>query len=178
MNLAEMLSVAADDKVLIGLLGLVAGYLLNRRIETLKGGLAYRTALAPKRTNAYEALWKLTEPLAPRRVSDLDVSAAKGGCFADLRRWYYNGGNAMYLSLDAADLFLQGLELLESDHVRAEKTVELFSSLRTQLKVDLGVYSRKDARTRIPRSQRCRWFPMRKRCTKPGRSVAEPWISR
>jgi hypothetical protein len=86
-------------------------------------------------------------------VLALDVGAAKTSCFEDLRKWYYDQRNAMYLSLDAADLFLKGLKLLEhADQDSAKDIKDHFSSLRTQLKVDLGVYTKADAKIQIPRT--------------------------
>jgi len=153
MNLPDNVALAIVDKLLIGILVLIIGYWLNQRLETFKGSLAFQTALAPKRSAAYETLWEKTELLTPREVATLDVSAAKGSCFEDLRNWYYDKGNAMYLSLDSADLFLRGLKLLEcADQVSAEEIKAHFSSLRTQLKVDLGVYTRADAKVQIPRT--------------------------
>jgi hypothetical protein len=62
------------------------------------------------------------------------------------------GGNAMYLSLDAADLFLKGLaELEHPDQFGPEKVKAIYSHLRTQMKVDLGVYTPSDARVQIPK---------------------------
>jgi hypothetical protein len=153
MDLSESVALAIVDKLLIGVLVLIVGYWLNQRLETFKGSLAFQTALAPKRTAAYETLWEKTEPLTPREVAALDVSAAKSSCFEDLRSWYYDKGNAMYLSLDAADLLLGGLKLLErAEQVSATVIKEHFTSLRTQLKVDLGVYTRSDAKVQIPRT--------------------------
>ena len=154
MNFSESILLAIFDKLLIGVLVLMVAYWLNRRLESLKSSLSFREALAPNRTAAYQALWEKTEPLTPREDSelDLDLKAAKSLYFERLRTWYYKQGNAMYLSLDATDLFLRGLNLLEREEVSPKRIRKHFSSLRTQLKVDLGVYSRADAKIRIPRS--------------------------
>jgi len=148
----DSIFLAIVSKLLIGVLVLIVTYWLNHRLEILKNFLSFQTALAPNRTAAYQSLWEKTEPLTPREVAALDVSAAKGVCFEDLRDWYYKKGNAMYLSLDAADLFLGGLKLLERTEVSAKEIKDHFSSLRTQLKIDLGVYKRADAKVQIPRT--------------------------
>lgn len=153
MNLPDSIILALVDKLLIGVLILIVAYWLNNRLENLKGSLSFQTALAPQRTAAYQVLWVKTGPLTPRDVKSLDVSAAKDACFKDLRAWYYEQGNAMYLSLEAADLFLAGLKLLERTEISAKEIREHFSSLRTQLKVDLGVYTRADEKVRIPRTR-------------------------
>ena len=152
MTLSDSIILAIIDKLLIGVIVLTVAYWLNHRLEILKGSLSFQTALAPNRTEAYQTLWEKTERLTPREVRSLDVSTAKGSCFEDLRDWYYKNGNAMYLSLDAADLFLGGLKLLERTDVSAEEIKNHFSLLRTQLKVDLGVYTKADAKVQIPRT--------------------------
>jgi hypothetical protein len=151
MGLSDSVILAIADKLLIGVLVLIVGFWLSQRLETLKAGLAFQTALAPQRTAAYSALWAMTEPLSPRERSTLSFSQAET-LFEQLRTWYYDKGNAMYLSLDAADLFLRGLSALErADQARAKEIRGLFSNLRTQLKVDLGIYSKADAKLQIPR---------------------------
>ena len=152
MVLPENIILAILDKLIIGAIVLIVTYWLNQRLETLKASLSFQTALAPKRTAAYETLWEKTKPLTPRNESALDISAAKGSCFEDLRKWYYDKGNAMYLSLNSADLFLGGLKLLESNSVSPKEIIKHFTSLRTQLKVDLGFYSKADAKIKIPRT--------------------------
>jgi hypothetical protein len=75
----------------------------------------------------------MTGPLSPRETSTLDLSQAEN-LLQQLRTWYYDEGNAMYLSLDAADLSLKELNLLErADQVPLEEIRDAFSCLRTQL---------------------------------------------
>ncbi len=152
MELCDAIILAVVDKLLIAVIVLLVGFWLNRKLERFKGGLSFQTALAPNRTQAYQGLWAMTEPLSPRDIKSLDVSVAKGRSLQQLRDWYYKNGNAMYLSLDAADLFLRGLQLLERPAVSAKEIKDHFSSLRTQLKVDLGIYGRSEARIKLPRS--------------------------
>ena len=150
MNLADSLVLAVVDKLLIGVVVLVVGFWLNHRLETLKGSLAFNTALAPLRTAAYGTLWEKTRELTPRDGS-VDVKRA-AALVKELRDWYYDKGNAMYLSLNAADLLLGTFRLLESDQVTPIRIKESFTTLRTQLKVDLGIYSKADAKVLIPRA--------------------------
>lgn len=153
MDLSDSLLHSLVDNLLIGVLVLIIGYWLKQRLETFKNNLSLQTALAPKRTEAYETLWHKTKDLTPRKLADLDLDVAKSSCIKDLRNWYYNEGNAMYLSLDSADLLLRGLTLLEHNEVTAKQIKNHFSSLRTQLKIDLGIYTKSDAQVQIPRDR-------------------------
>ena len=153
MSLSDNLILALFDKLLIGTLVLIFGYWLNHKLESLKGDLSFRTAIAPNRTAAYQALWEKTANFTPRETSPLDVSLARTDYLTNLRDWYYEAGNAMYLSLGSSDLLLRGFKLLERTDVSAQEIKDHFSRLRTQLKVDLGVYSPADASVQIPRAR-------------------------
>jgi hypothetical protein len=152
MNLSDSILLALVDKFLIGALVLVFGFWLNARLEKLKGQIALQNAVGPMRGAAYARLWALTEELSPR--GPLELSREKYAQLSDaLRGWYYTAGNAMYLSLDAADLFLRGLAVLEHpDRSEPGTAKRIYSALRTQMKIDLGVYAPADASVQIPRA--------------------------
>jgi len=152
MNLPDSILLAIVDKLLIGILILIFGFWLNARLEKLKGQIALQNAVGPSRGAAYAKLWALTEELSPRGSLELPRDKCMQ-LFDALRGWYYTAGNAMYLSLDAADLFLRGLKVLEHpDRSEPEIAKKIYSALRTQMKVDLGVYTPADARVQIPRA--------------------------
>jgi hypothetical protein len=150
MNLSDSILLAIVDKFLIAALILFFGFWLNTRLEKLKGQIALQNAVGPARGGAYAKLWALTEELSPR--GPLEPPRDKYiQLFEALRGWYYTAGNAMYLSIDAADLFLQGLEVLEHpDRSESGQAKKIYSALRTQMKIDLGVYAPADARVQIP----------------------------
>ena len=152
MNLLESIQLAIVDNFLIGILILILGFWFNARLEKLKGQIALQNAVGPSRGTAYAKLWALTEELSPR--GSLELPHDKHMQLYDaLRSWYYTAGNAMYLSLDAADLFLRGLQVLEHpDRPEPDMAKRIYSALRTQMKVDLGVYTPADARIQIPRA--------------------------
>jgi hypothetical protein len=96
---------------------------------------------------AKKRLWELssiTSPTEPhfteKQRRDLALS---------LRDWYYKDGGGMYLSITAADLFLKAKDALNDSGKDANNVREAFSLLRTQLKVDAGVYNANDAKTQI-----------------------------
>jgi hypothetical protein len=148
MGFNESFLLTLIDKLLIGAILLIAGFWLNGRLEKLKGQISLQNALAPARALAFGALWKLTQPLTPR-AGQLPTIQECADAFLELRKWYYAENGAMHLSLDAADLCLKLLDSLENRDVKGAK--RLATALRTQLKVDLGVYTRAQAGIRLPR---------------------------
>lgn len=152
MNFSDSLILTIVDKLFVAILVLIVGFWLNHRLEKLKGQLAFQSALAPQRTASYAALWEKAEALSPRDAASLDAKKTED-LLKQLREWYYEKGGAMYLSLDTADLFLKGLKMLERpEDLRPKEITDSFSALRTQMKVDLGIYSTADAKVQIPKA--------------------------
>lgn len=165
MVLGDSILLAIVDKLVIGILILFVGLWLNAKLDKAKGEIALQleqekgrialqvqNAISPFRGAAYAKLWALTEELSPH--GPIGLSAEKRSeLFDALRKWYYKAGNAMYLSINAADLFLKGLAVLEhADQFEPGKSKSIFSALRTQMKVDLGIYTSADARVQIPKA--------------------------
>jgi hypothetical protein len=143
MSFDQSLLLTIVDKLLIGLLLLIAGYWLNGAVERMKGRIALQNALAPARSAAYSKLWGHTQGLTPRGKllpSAQDCEKA----FIETRAWYYSEGGAMHLTHDATRLTLQLLTCLEQRD--AEQAKAIASALRTQLKLDLGTYSKSEAK--------------------------------
>ena len=165
MQLEDAILLAVVDKLFIGVLLLIFGLWINGKLEKTKGEIALQVekekgrialqvqnAVSPFRGTAYARLWSLTEELSPRGPLELSFEE-RTKLREALREWYYKAGNAMYLSIDSADLFLKGLTALEhADKFEPGTSKSIFSALRTQMKVDLGIYTKDDARTQIPRA--------------------------
>ena len=62
----------------------------------------------------------------------------------ELYGWYWDQGNALYLSHHAAALLMKSWPKLKNGS--DEEVREHFSSIRTQLKIDCGVISEKEAK--------------------------------
>jgi hypothetical protein len=143
MSFDQSLLLTIVDKLLIGLLLLIAGYWLNGAVERMKGRIALQNALAPARSAAYSRLWGHTQRLTPRG----DVLPSAQDCekaFMETRAWYYSEGGAMHLTHDATKLTLQLLACVERGDSTQAKAIA--SALRTQLKLDLGTYSKSEAK--------------------------------
>ena len=147
MGLGDSLLLAIADKLLIGLVLLIAGLWINERLEILKGQIGLQNALAPARASAFGALWKATQPLTPRG-DELPTAEVCRGTFTEIRKWYYGEDGAMHLSFAATNECLGLLKALERQDCSAAK--KHASALRTQLKVDIGVYTKAQARDRLP----------------------------
>ena|SRR5262249_35186118 len=78
-------------------------------------------------------------PLSPRSASELKRSDLK----AEFAKWYYADGNALFLGFGTQDAYLRATELLEADSKNVPDALvrKAFSNLRTQMKIDLGVYT-------------------------------------
>ena len=149
-SIAQQILILFLDKFFIGLLILAFGYWLNLRLERIKGQIGLSQMMAGNRAKAYEDLWKMTEPFAYSKSEILKRDEQE-----EIRRklvsWYYDKGNAMYLSLNATDLFLKGIKLLPVEQTDQTPIKNIFSELRTQLKVDTGAYTQKDAKVKLPK---------------------------
>jgi hypothetical protein len=147
MELGDALLLSLADKLLIGVVLLIAGLWLNERLEVLKGQIGLQNALAQARADAFGALWKATQPLTPR-ADELPSAEVCKGTFAEIRKWYYSEAGAMHLSFAATNECLGLLKALEQ--LDGAATKEHASALRTQLKLDIGVYTKPQARKRLP----------------------------
>jgi hypothetical protein len=148
MGFNESLLLVIADKLLIGVILLIAGSVLNKRLEKFKGQIALQNVIAPSRLQAFTGLWNLTRSLTPRGKDLLPTEQDCASTFNELRKWYYSEGGAMHLAFESSDLCLKLLNATEAKNCSSAK--ELATSLRTQLKVDLGLYSKKQAGMRLP----------------------------
>jgi len=143
MTFWEHVAITVIDKLLIGALLVVFGYWVKRRLERVKRDEQFRLQVALERMSAYRTLWSLTEPLSP--AVQLDLSPDDRALhLAALRSWYHQAGNGMFGSWDASSRFVQVTHLLESGAPTPEVR-KAVSALRTQLKVDMGVYDEEQA---------------------------------
>jgi len=149
-SIAQQILILFLDKFFIGLFILAFGYWLNLRLERIKGQIGLSQSMAENRAKAYQDLWKMTEPFAySKSESEFPKLEEQKVIEGKLVLWYYNEGNAMYLSLKATDLFLKCMKQLSGDEIKQADIKNTFSELRTQLKVDTGTYTQKDAQVKV-----------------------------
>lgn len=103
-----------------------------------------RLAISEKRSGPYGGLWSLMEPLSPRlRDNALDRAALEKA----FREWYYASGNGLFLSWRAMKFYMQATDLLRGTvaDVPDDAVRKAFSLLRTQMKLDIAVYTSDEA---------------------------------
>lgn len=175
MSFMEELYLRLIDTGLLGLILIVAGYFLNKLLETFKSQQSQdletfkgeqarenelfkvklqresesTTQIALSRLPAYKKLWELTEIVSP--TAKTAITAEQKQKLEDaLRHWYYQDGNGIFLSLDAGRQFLRAKDQLAlSDTANFQNIQKAFSTLRTQMKSDIGVYGPGDAQVDI-----------------------------
>jgi hypothetical protein len=161
MTIDDQVLIIIIDKLIIAIILLIAGYLVKRsiekyksdeqkKIEKFKADEEWWRQITKDRAKAYIKLWKLTEIASPSRTKEFNKEEKKD-FFEKLTNLYYDEGNALYLSLYAVDKFLKARKLVSSKSTaELDKIKTAFSRLRTQLKVDMRIYSKKDANTKLP----------------------------
>ncbi len=102
----------------------------------------------PSRLEALKKLWTSTEQMSPTASEQLSPKMRKE-LDAELRQWFYKNGNGIFLSIKAADAFLKARKILTDKLTTFEEVHKAFSRVRTQLKIDLGVYSPDEAKYQI-----------------------------
>jgi hypothetical protein len=99
--------------------------------------------LAQARAEAFGSLWSATQPLSPYDEGVLPTPEDCRHVFTEMRTWYYSKAGAMHLSFAAARQCMLLLAALERADGRGAK--QHASALRTQLKVDMGVYTQAES---------------------------------
>jgi hypothetical protein len=116
----------------------------ERELERLKNDMSQQAELVLPRLEAYRKSWAITHDASPTLVKDKGMgltSAKRDKMEEELRAWYFeNGGNGIFLSSEARDLFVQGVRQLIG--TASGDAVETLSQLRTQTKNELGIYGK------------------------------------
>lgn len=86
--------------------------------------------------------WRITGAV---RREGIPGPATEASVDQQLGRWYYKAGGAMYLTWQAADLLFRAWDQLRDPAKLPLARFRAFSRLRTQLKVDCGIYDEAEA---------------------------------
>lgn len=131
--------------------GLLIGFFGNYFIAKFNARNEIKKSTAEKRADSYIELWKLCR-------NGIDSQEEQKKRFKKLKIWYTNGGGLL-LPFKATDRFVGALNLL-----RASKKLKLsdeqlkklksdLSWLRTEMKYEVGSYSRKEADKILPNTK-------------------------
>lgn len=144
MTFYEELLLKIIDTLIIGILVLLVGYRLNRGLERFKIKEEYQRQLAQAKINAYQRLWSLMETVSPAREGEITYDE-RIDLAERLRSWYYGDGNGLYLPHKTMSAFIESRDALVDKNTASDEIKKRFSKLRTQMKMDAGVYVQKEA---------------------------------
>lgn len=129
------------DKGLLAIMVLIVGYYFNKLLQKKKARDSMLEAIVEQRISAYKSLWETTQVVKFARREEILLDE-KQELAEKLSQWYYKDGAAMFLSFKASKLYGEAREVLREDSTASFKEIQqTFSSLRTQLKNDLKIYS-------------------------------------
>jgi hypothetical protein len=130
--------------------------------------LEFKKLVMPLRLEALKRLWSCMEPLSPTATAPLS-QAEREKLDAQLRQWYYANGDGIFLGIQAAAAYFDARATLLNEQISDKGVREAFSRLRTQIKIDVGVYSPEEAKRQIgPRDQGAHTVPAAAIAAQPG----------
>ncbi len=138
------------SSILLALFGVIIGYISNYLIAKYKARFELKNAITDIKAKYYIDLWGLCEP----KISSEEERLNK---YNQMKQWYEKGGGLL-LSFKATNHFLGALKILEKDQktISKKRVTDLKKHLtwiRTEMKYEVGSYSRKEAKTQLPESQ-------------------------
>lgn len=152
--------------VATGVLGFVGRVTWERYAQRAKARDNLLWAISRQRSRALTSLWAHTMQF--QRLNRVDTNEGwRTKQDIDFTSWYFQEAGALFLSWRATKLYFKALKTLRrplgftwTDRVREllgfgasdpdkRRMQKAFSSLRTQLKRDIGIYSARDARRQL-----------------------------
>jgi hypothetical protein len=142
MTFDEQLRITLLDKGLLATILALAVFALNWLLEKRKARNELLKAISLQRVDAYKKLWELLEAVKASDKAEIPKSEKKRLAVA-LTDWYYKDGGGLFLSYAAAGQCFAARRLLKA-HAASADIREGFSKLRSQLKYDCGIQSRRE----------------------------------
>jgi hypothetical protein len=142
MTFDEQLRITLLDKGLLGAILALAAFALNWLLERRKARNELLKAISLQRVDAYKKLWALLEAVKASDEAEIPNGEMDRLAVA-LTTWYYEDGGGLFLSHAAAGQCIGARGLLEA-HAGPKVLRERFSQLRSQLKYDCGIQSRRE----------------------------------
>lgn len=135
------------QNIIIALLGLSIGYVTSLLLAKFNAKMALqrelKNAIASKKIEGYVALWELCD----QRISSVEEMGVRRD---DLNNWYAKGGG-LFLPFKATNHFFGAVKILEKKDISAlDDLHKEFTWLRTEMKFEVGSYTRKEADTSLP----------------------------
>jgi hypothetical protein len=126
------------------------GIWFNRQLQREKSRDELLNAITKSRVEAYTELWAICKQVRFAKKEDVITKEHRKKFDCQLDEWYWDRGNAMFLSWTASRRLMEARNRLRiiKDKTDSKKETEdikkVFSKLRTELKYDCGVISSKE----------------------------------
>ena len=146
--------------VLLPGVGFLVGFAAQWFLQERKSRDELVRALADQRAASLCKLWEVTT--LPAEVTALEgsmvtPSEVRERLDKSVLDWYTKQAGALFLSWNSTQLLFHLLDLLRSEQATKEQLESAVSSLRSQLKLDCGVYSLSEAQRHLIRPRPSPW---------------------
>jgi hypothetical protein len=160
VEITEQVLLDAAKVLVLPAVGFLAGFTAQWFLQERKSRDELVRALAEERASAVRHLWKLTT-VSPK-IAVLDSNAKVPAALREqanraIVEWYTTQGGALYLSWTATQVLFRLLDVLRSETARRADLEYAVSELRTQIKLDCGIYSRREAGRQLKRPRPSPW---------------------
>jgi hypothetical protein len=140
--------VAAVVALFTGLVTALVTLWVARQRGVIDQDLQARLKIAEARFPAYTAIWQCMAPLSMRAATPLTEDARSDLRHA-FRTAFYDKGAGLVLSHAALRDYLAAMDVLDRQQSSDSEIRSAFSTLRTQMKTDLAIYTDDEARTPV-----------------------------
>lgn len=140
MTIDEEILLIFLEKGLLAIVLVVVGFLFNWILQSARLRKEMANELAVDRAAAYKELWKKLASIRPgigKKILPSDVEATE----KVLVDWYHHEANALYMSWTTARQYMLARRWLNKKPINSRQIRRRISRLRTQLKIDCGIYS-------------------------------------
>jgi hypothetical protein len=146
--------------VLLPGVGFLVGFAAQWFLQERKSRDELVRALADQRAASLCKLWEITT--LPAEVTALEdsmvtPSEVRERLDRSVLDWYTKQAGALFLSWNSTQLLFRLLDLMRSEQATKKQLESAVSSLRSQLKLDCGVYSRSEAKRDLTRPRPSPW---------------------
>ena len=144
----EIMLILLEKGLLAGIL-VAVGFLFNWILQSARLRKEMANQLAADRAAAYRDLWKKLASIRPGIEKDIlpeEVEVIE----KVLVEWYHDEANALYMSWGTAKKYMLARRWLGKKPINSKQIRRRISRLRTQLKIDCGIYSEIQGRLPLP----------------------------
>lgn len=141
------------ENIIVAIIGLILGYISSLFLAKFNARMALqrelKNSVSEKKSIFYIELWSLCD-------HNLDDEVSAKTRYEALLNWY-NAGGGLVLSFKATNHFFSALNILENDFMLSQTELKNHLTwLRTEMKFEVGSYTRKEANTVLPSTNKVR----------------------